>query len=370
MKFVVKKDKKLVEAFESFVGKNFSDFLQTIDHKARLDCKYNNFGNLGGFNGLAHDVSWNVANAKIESIEENPHPYADYRIVVDCQGCPKGLNESLESSGEDGWGQDVENALEDFMNDAEKVIYEVKHGRRGYVIVRGNKVRDLIDTLERLSARLEEAIDWLEEDEQIIDESKKNEELKVSKDNDIGLYPESVWKIADEFFDRCKTDADEMDYSTPSKINNLGETAESVIAEFRSLSNMANDVADRLESNKTRLQEELSQEDIEFNDKYMPRVDIESSDIDYYKYKGKDFAYDKKHSIVMQIFKDDEEVEMMGDDAPWRELEGVGLRRDNWDDKNLRNQYLDEWIMDIEAESAQLADDFMKYEYPYLKDLV
>ena len=133
---------------------------------------------------------------------------------------------------------------------------------------------------------------------------------------------------------------------------------------------MANEVADRLESNKTRLQEELSQEDIEFNDKYMPRVDIESSDIDYYKYKGKDFAYDKKNSIVMYLFKDDEEVEMMGEDAPWRELEGVGLRRDNWNNKDSRNAYLDEWIIDIEEESEKLLDDFMKYEYPYLKDLV
>lgn len=102
-------------------------------------------------------------------------------------------------------------------------------------------------------------------------------------------------------------------------------------------------------------------EDIDpLKDKYSPRVDItDKSRYDYYRYKGRDFAYDKKDALVLYLYKDEEE----GDDAPFRELDAVGLSREHWKNRESRNEYLNEYIYDLEAEAEQLVDDFMKYEY-------
>ena len=96
----------------------------------------------------------------------------------------------------------------------------------------------------------------------IVKENKKNEELQLAKDISAGLYPKIVWSLADDFFDRCKEVADEMNYTTPSNRNKLGDTADSVIAEFRNLSVMANDIADKLSQSKDKLNEHFNNDDI------------------------------------------------------------------------------------------------------------
>ena len=78
-----------------------------------------------------------------------------------------------------------------------------------------------------------------------------------------------------------------------------------------------------------------------------------------YKRGGKTFRYRWDDSVVEWIYKDEETGE-------WVELDGVGLRRENWENKEARDEYLDGWIFEIEEETAYLADEFIKYELPYL----
>lgn len=105
--------------------------------------------------------------------------------------------------------------------------------------------------------------------------------------------------------------------------------------------------------------------DVEFNDRYFPRVNIaDKTRYEYVQHKGKDFAYDRKHSLLIYLFKDDEEVEKFGDRAPWRELDASGLREENWDDLEARQEYLDEYCFNLDSESSYLAQDFIQNELP------
>lgn len=107
--------------------------------------------------------------------------------------------------------------------------------------------------------------------------------------------------------------------------------------------------------------EELSTE--EFNDEYFPRIDLSNkARFEYFKYKGKDFAYDKDRSVVIYLFKDEDELEELGNNAPWRKLDSVGLNIENWKNKVSREEYLDEYILDLEEEDAILLNDFIKNE--------
>jgi len=103
----------------------------------------------------------------------------------------------------------------------------------------------------------------------------------------------------------------------------------------------------------------------EFNDEYFPRVDLSNkSRYKYYKYKGKEFAYDMDNALVIQLFRDDDEIAEMGNKAPYRELDAVGLSRSNWKNKEVRNEYLDEYIYDMDSYSSYAASDFVKNELP------
>lgn len=110
--------------------------------------------------------------------------------------------------------------------------------------------------------------------------------------------------------------------------------------------------------------------DAEFNDKYFPRVNTkDTSRYDYVQHKGKDFAYDKKNNVLIYLFKDAEEIEKWGEDkAPWRELDSVGLRAENWNDAEMRTEYLDEYCSDFDEESSYLVQDFIQNELPYYKE--
>lgn len=103
----------------------------------------------------------------------------------------------------------------------------------------------------------------------------------------------------------------------------------------------------------------------EFNDEYFPRVDLSNkSRYKYYKYKGKEFAYDMDNALVIQLFRDDDEIAEMGNKAPYRELDAVGLSRSNWKNKEVRNEYLDEYIYDMDSYSSYAASEFVKNELP------
>ena len=103
----------------------------------------------------------------------------------------------------------------------------------------------------------------------------------------------------------------------------------------------------------------------EFNDKYFPRVDLSNkARYKYYKYKGKEFAYDTQDAVVIYLFRDDDEIETLGNKAPYREMDAVGLSRNNWRNKEVRNEYLDEYLYDLDSYASYAADEFVKNELP------
>lgn len=79
--------------------------------------------------------------------------------------------EELEEEDEDGWGDTIETALEEFFDLTEKVAYEVRHCVRGTHAVRGNKVEDLVSVLNSISDELTDAIDTISNEADSINEA-------------------------------------------------------------------------------------------------------------------------------------------------------------------------------------------------------
>lgn len=110
---------------------------------------------------------------------------------------------------------------------------------------------------------------------------------------------------------------------------------------------------------------------IKMNDKYFPVVDInDTSRYDYVEYKGKQLAYDKKDHVLHYLFKDEEEIELLGgeDQAPFRSIDAVGLSLDSWNDKEERDSYLQGYSDDMDDEASYLMQDFIENELPYYKE--
>ena len=119
---------------------------------------------------------------------------------------------------------------------------------------------------------------------------------------------------------------------------------------------VASDLIRQIKDANTQVDLEESMSDEEFNDKYFPRVDLTNTErFDYYKYGNKDFAYDRKNNVVIYLFKDPDE----GDNAPWRELDAVGLRAENWENNEVRDEYLFVYVDDLDAEAMYSADEFI-----------
>lgn len=102
-----------------------------------------------------------------------------------------------------------------------------------------------------------------------------------------------------------------------------------------------------------------------------------------YKRGGKLFRYDFDECMVEYVTKvtaetKKENMEWVAEfGEPLFEIgvdgyliaDRVGLRAENWKDKEARDSYLDEWIFDMEEEAAYEMELFMKYEYPlYAKE--
>lgn len=90
------------------------------------------------------------------------------------------------------------------------------------------------------------------------------------------------------------------------------------------------------------------EEQIKFNDRYFPRIDLtDKSRYKSYKYRGKHFVYDTKDSLVLYVFQDEDEVAQLGADAPYREADAMGLSKENWKDIEMRKDYLDVYIFEL-----------------------
>lgn len=75
-----------------------------------------------------------------------------------------------------------------------------------------------------------------------------------------------------------------------------------------------------------------------------------------YKYKGKAFSYNKDDAIVEYVWVDPDTDE-------WVVIDEIGLSNENWEDRKLRDAYLDEYIRQLDDEANRLADDFLANEF-------
>lgn len=94
-----------------------------------------------------------------------------------------------------------------------------------------------------------------------------------------------------------------------------------------------------------------------------------------YAYREKLFRYDYENGIVSLVYKADKE--MLNDNKEWQakygkdlwdidedgyiESSSVGLMRENWDNKEARDEYLWEWVEELNEEARILAEDFLMY---------
>mgnify|MGYP003571350182 CR=1 FL=1 len=97
------------------------------------------------------------------------------------------------------------------------------------------------------------------------------------------------------------------------------------------------------------------------------------------KINGKLFRYDYENSVVEYIYKPSPEE--IADNAEWETrhgyplyhvdetgyevLDSIGLRRENWDNRETRMEYLHGWAEELEEETRCMMDDFIKYELKY-----
>ena len=100
-----------------------------------------------------------------------------------------------------------------------------------------------------------------------------------------------------------------------------------------------------------------------------------------YRYHKKLFRYDFDLAEVEYIFKADQE--MIDEEIEWERKHGsqlfgidedgyvvtatVGLSERNWKNKAARDEYLFQWVAELEEEGAALMRNFMRYELPALK---
>lgn len=100
-----------------------------------------------------------------------------------------------------------------------------------------------------------------------------------------------------------------------------------------------------------------------------------------YRYLGKLFRYDFDLAEVEYIFKADQE--MIDEEIEWEQKHGsqlfgidedgymvtatVGLNEKNWNNKTARDEYLFQWVAELDEENAALVRNFMRYELPAMK---
>ena len=78
----------------------------------------------------------------------------------------------------------------------------------------------------------------------------------------------------------------------------------------------------------------------------MKELGVRYSEI--YELDGKKFQYNYTDSIVEYIYVLEEDEEMLGHKGDIFEMDEAGLKRENWDNKEIRDEYLREWIMELD----------------------
>ena len=100
-----------------------------------------------------------------------------------------------------------------------------------------------------------------------------------------------------------------------------------------------------------------------------------------YRLHGKLFRYNFSGSTVEYIAK--ATPQEVADEREWAEthsgfpllgigtdgyivIDTIGMSRENWADTEARDAYLTAWAEDLDEETQRLAEEFVRYELPYL----
>ena len=67
------------------------------------------------------------------------------------------------------------------------------------------------------------------------------------------------------------------------------------------------------------------------------------------KRRGRKFRYNYERGLIEWIDKDD--------NGEWEVIDAVGLRKESWENKGLRDEYLFIWNVDIDDELKYMAMD-------------
>lgn len=84
----------------------------------------------------------------------------------------KQITEQLEADGEDGWGDEIEEVLEEVFDKMQGIQYEVNNCVRGSYGVAGDKVENLVSELEEVQDMLNDKIEFLKHQSDELNESK------------------------------------------------------------------------------------------------------------------------------------------------------------------------------------------------------
>ena len=75
-----------------------------------------------------------------------------------------------------------------------------------------------------------------------------------------------------------------------------------------------------------------------------------------YNYQGKAFRYDYENSLLQYVYIVEEDDELLGKKGDIVEIDAVGLNKEHWENKPQRDEYLFEYVADLEAEAEFYAE--------------
>lgn len=144
----------------------------------------------------------------------------------------KYIKESYEDEENDGWGDDVEDILEDWFSRVSDIAYEVRNCRRGSYSIRGKRIEDLIKALKQVEEDLEDHISDLEYSAKSINESQESEEdskdIAADKESKEVVNDKSKEEIEAELTEallqNSKLEKDNLDLREKLSVCNAKET--------------------------------------------------------------------------------------------------------------------------------------------------
>lgn len=147
------------------------------------------------------------------------------------------FKESLQTEGEDGWGDQIEEELAQSLDFAADIAYEVRNCVRGSYVIDGDKVEDLVKSLRSLVDGLEMAIENIESDAKSINESVEKRDIFCTDCDTIttqtykGSFKDGIRTLGRYICDRCGCENEDEPLSESKSI----KESNSITSEFDNL---------------------------------------------------------------------------------------------------------------------------------------